>query len=87
MLLQEELRQEFYRFTGPYKGVILLPIDTDVNTYTLVADVLFSKHPNCTSPALEAFHPYFSSTSLINLDITSEIVGRLLKTMKGAAGP
>ena len=73
MLLQGKLRQEVLRFTGRDEGGILLPTDTDVNTETLVADVLFSKHPNRTSPALEAFHPYFSSPALIYLYITSDI--------------
>ena len=80
------MRQEVFRLTGRDKGGILLPTDTDVNTETLVTDVLFSKHTNRTSPALEEFHPCFSSPSLIDLDITSDIVDRLPKTMKGAEG-
>ena len=83
MFLQGGLRQEVRRFTVRDKGGILLPTDTDVNTETLAADVLFSKHPNYTSPALEEFHPYFSSPALIDLDITSGIVDRVPKTMKG----
>ena len=58
-----------------------------MNTETLVTDVILSKHPNCTSPALEAFHPYVSSPALIDLEITSNIVDWVPKTMKGAAGP
>ena len=87
MLLQGKLRQEVRRFTGRDKAGLLLPTDTDVNTETLVADVIFSKHPNCTSPALEAFNPYVSSPALIDLDITSDIVDRVPKMMKGAAVP
>ena len=81
------MRQEVYPLTGRDKSGILLPTDTDVNTETLVADVLFSKHTNRTSPALEAFHPCFSSPSLIDLDITSDIVDWVPKTMKVAALP
>ena len=58
-----------------------------MNTETLVTDVILSKHPNCTSPALEAFHPYVSSPVLINFYITSGIVDWLPKTMKGETGP
>ena len=86
-MLQGEMSQEVSRFTGRDKGGLLLPTDMDVNTETLVADVLLSKHPNCTSPALEAFNPYVSSPTLINLDITSDIVDWVPKTMKGTAGP
>ena len=71
----------------PVQGGILLPTNTDVNTETLVADLLFFKHPNRTSPALEAFHPYVYSPALINLDIKSDIVDRVPNTMKGAVGP
>ena len=74
MLLQGEMSQEVSRFTGQDKGGLLLPTDMDVNTETLVADVLLSKHPNHKSPALEEFHPYVSSPTLINLEITSDIV-------------
>ena len=70
----------------PGKGGLLLPTDTGGNTETLVADVIFSKHPNRTLPALEAFHPYFSSPNLIDLDIMSDIVDKVPNTMKGAAG-
>ena len=87
MLLQGKLRQEVRRFTGRDKAGLLLPTDTGVNTETLVVDVLFSKHLNRTSPALEAFHPYVSSPALLDLDITSDIVDRVPKTIKGAAGP
>ena len=86
MLLQRKLRQEVRRFTGRDKGGLLLPTETDVNTETLVADVLLSKYPNHTPPALEAFHPYVSSPALINLDITSDIFDQVTNTMKGAAG-
>ena len=48
MLLQGGLKQEVRRFTGRDKGGLLLPTNTDVNTETLVADTLFSKHPNRT---------------------------------------
>ena len=87
MLLQGRLRQEVRRFTGRNKGGLLLPTDTDVNTETLVADVLFYKQLNRTSPALEEFHPYVSSPALIHLDTTSDIVYRVPKRMKGAAVP
>ena len=83
MLLQGEMSQEVRRFTGRDKGGLLLPTDMDVNTETLVADVLLSKHPNHKSPALEEFHPCFSSPSLIDLDIMSYIVDRVPKTIKG----
>ena len=53
MLLQVKLRQEVRRFIVWDKGGLLLPIHTDVNTETLVAYVIFYKHPNCTLPALE----------------------------------
>ena len=69
----------------PGKGGLLLPTDAGGNTETLVADVIFSKHPNRTLPALEAFHPYESSTALINFDITSDIVDEVPKKTKGAA--
>ena len=87
MLLQGKLRQEVCRFTVQDKGGLLLPTDTDVNMETLVADLLLSKHPNHTLPALEAFHPYVSSPTLIDLEITLEIVERVHKTMKGAEEP
>ena len=87
MLLQGKPRQKARRFTGRDKGGLLLPTDTVVNTETLVADVLLSKYPNHTSPALEAFHPYVSSPDLNYLEITSKIVDRVRNTMKGAAGP
>ena len=87
MLLQGEIRQEVCRFTVRYKGDLLRPTNMDVNTETLVVDFLFSKHPNCISPALESFHPYVSSPALIGLDITSKIFDRVPKTMKGAEGP
>ena len=61
------MRQEVFRLTGRDKGGILLPTDTDVNTETLVTDVLFSKHTNRTSPALEVFHPYVFLPDLIDL--------------------
>ena len=69
----------------PVQGGLLLPTNTDVNTETLVADLLFFKHPNRTSPALEAFYPCVSSPVLIYLDVTSDIVDWVTKTMKGAA--
>ena len=59
---------------------LLLPTDTDVNTETLVAYVRFFKHPNRTSPALEAFHPYVFSPDLIDLDTKSDIFYREPKT-------
>ena len=79
--------QEVRRFTGREKGVLLLPTGTGVNTETLVADVLFSKHPKRTLPVLEEFHQYVSSPALINLEITSDIFDQVPKTMKGAAAP
>ena len=87
MLIQGKMSQEVCRFTSRDKGGIILPTKTDVNTETLIADVIFYKHPNCTSPALEAFHTYVSSPALIDLDITSDIVDLVPKTMKGVAGP
>ena len=87
MLLQGGIRQEVCRFTGRDKGVFILPNETDANKETLITYLLFSKHPNRTSPALEAFHPYVSSPTLIDLNITSKIFDRVPKTMKGAAGP
>ena len=86
-MLQGEMRQEVCRFTGRDKGGLLLPTDTDVNTETLVADFLFSKHPNRIPPALKAFHPYVSSPALIDLDVASNFFDRVPNTMKGAAGP
>ena len=73
MLLQGKLIQEVRYITGQDKGGLLLPTNTFVSTETLVADLLFSKHPNRTSPALEAFRPYVSSPAIIDLDITSYI--------------
>ena len=69
------------------QGGLILPTNLDVKTGTLVADVLRSKHPNRTSPPLEAFCPYVSSPALIDLDITSDIIDWVAKTMKGTAGP
>ena len=83
---QGNLRQEVHRLTVRYKGSLLLPTDTDVNTETLVTYVLFSKHPNLTFPAFKEFHSYFPSPALINLDITSDIVDWVPKTIKGASG-
>ena len=85
MFLQGGLRQKVLWFTGRDKGGLILPNNTDVNTDTLVADFLFSKHLNRTLPALEAFHPYVLSPDLVNFDITSNIVDRVPKSMKGAA--
>ena len=87
ILLQRNMRQEVRRFTGQYNEGIILPTVKDVNTEILVAYVLLSKHHNRTSPALEAFNPYVSSPALIDMDITSDIVDQVTKTMKGAAGP
>ena len=67
------------------QGGLILPTDADVKTGTLIADVLRSKHPNCTFPPLEVFCPYVSSPALIDLEITSDIVDWVAKTMKGAA--
>ena len=83
MILHGKLRQEFRQFTGQYREGLLPPTNMDANIETLISDVLFSKHPNRKSPALEAFHPYFSSPSLIDLDIMSYIVDRVPKTIKG----
>ena len=87
MIIDGKLSQEVCRFTGREKGVLIFPTETDMNTETLVTDVIFSKHPNRTSSALEEFHPYVSSPALIDLDITSDIVDQATKKMKGAAGP
>ena len=87
MLLQGKMILEVRRFTGQEKGDLLLPTNTDVNTETLVAYVFFSKHPNCTLPALEEFNPYVFSPNIINLDTTSNIVNQGSKKMKGAVGP
>ena len=69
----------------PGQGYLILPTDADVKTGTSVVDVLHSKQPNRTLPPLEVFCPYVSSPALIDLEITSDIVDWVAKTMKGAA--
>ena len=81
MLLQEKLRQAVLLVNIRYKGGIILPNETDANTGKPVEDA--SNHPNPTFTDFEAFNPYTSTTALIDLDITSNIVEQVDNTMQG----
>ena len=58
----------------------------DAQTGTSVANVLHFKHLDPTSPAFEAFHPYTSIPTLIDLEIMSNIIERMAKNMQGSSG-
>ena len=53
----------------------------------LVADVLAPKYPDSKPPYVDTFHHYDKMTTLINLDITADIVEQFTKKIQGTAGP
>ena len=67
MLPQGKLQQAIPWVTVRDKGGLLLLTKTDAKTGKMVVDVLVSKYPNPTTPYVEAFHPYASMSTLINL--------------------
>ena len=53
---------------------------------TRVAEIIWSKHPNPTSPSMEVSQPYIITLNLINLDIMYNIINRLDKMMQVSSG-